>query len=456
MSHLRLHQIIALSMMCVLMPCAQSSGFEDAQASSGVTPGKVQMGRVLEKPVAVLIRLKSSKDTIRMKIERWGRDGISGDVGNYLWDELEMKSMRTTFRRVMDRRSAADFMLIGELLLRRNDPATDRLADAEFARAEALDPDSKEAISRIRERVATYLGRVDEARRMKQVESLGRGLPEGVEWTVEPWPVLSDAQQREATIAMKQDINVWLTRAGYPDVVPIETEYFLFYSDLPRRDTIEIARGLDSMYERVISMLQLPDGINLFWGKCGILVCRDYERFMEIEKLAFNNTRPAGGYFHSLGPRSFVNLYREHPGFYETMVHETVHAIMHRFLSPVNLPTWANEGFAEYIAANSFRGAKTDRWHRSDAINYIRQRGSVMDIMRMNYADGSWAGPDEIGYAVSYLMVELMIKQNEKGFVDWVRAVKAGKPWEQALADQFGADPATAARIIEQWYRKNN
>ena len=53
-------------------------------------------------------------------------------------------------------------------------------------------------------------------------------------------------------------------------------------------------------------------------------------------------------------------------------------------------------------------------------------------------------------------MVELMIKQNEKGFVDWVRAVKAGKPCEQALADQFGADPATAARIIEQWYRKNN
>ena len=49
-----------------------------------------------------------------------------------------------------------------------------------------------------------------------------------------------------------------------------------------------------------------------------------------------------------------------------------------------------------------------------------------------------------------------MIRQNEKGFFDWVRAVKAGKPWDQALADQFGSDPDTAARIIEQWYRKNN
>ena len=244
---------------------------------------------------------------------------------------------------------------------------------------------------------------------------------------------------------MKQNIDAWLTKAGFPGVVPIETRYFLFYSDLSRRDTMEIAGVLDSMYERVIEMLRLPKGMNLFWGKCGILVCRDAERFQMIESLAFNNNRLAGGYFHAIGPRSFVNIYRDHSGFYEVMVHETVHAIMHRFLSPVSLPTWANEGFAEYIAANSSRGTKVDRMHQSDGIHYIRQRGSVLDIMRMNYADGSWAGPGQVGYAVSYLMIDLMVSQNSAGFVDWIRAVKAGKPWEQALADQFGSDPATTA-----------
>ncbi|MDG2424090.1 MAG: hypothetical protein P8M22_08935 [Phycisphaerales bacterium] len=440
----------------VLLPAsdAASAALYDSAAQENSSESLPQ--RILEKPVMASIRLEGSKAPIRMKIERWDRSGIAGDGENHAWKDLEARSMRSTFRRIMDRKSAADFMLLGELLLRRGDPSTNKLAEAEFARAEVLDPDSSQEISQIRERVISYLKITDEVERMKVVESLGGDLPEGVEWLAAPWPVLSDAQQKEATAAMKRDIDAWLTKAGYPDVVPIETEYFLFYSDLPRRDTNEIARTLDNMYERVISMLQLPDGINLFWGKCGILVCRDEQRFMEIEVLAFNNNRPAGGYFHAIGPRCFVNLFRDHSSFYETMVHETVHAIMHRFLSPVSLPTWANEGFAEYIAANSFRGAKTDRNHRSEAINYIRQRGSVMDIMRMNYADGSWAGPDEIGYAVSYLMVELMIRQNEKGFVDWVRAVKAGKPWEQALADQFGTDPATTARIIEQWYRKNN
>ncbi|MEE2906981.1 MAG: hypothetical protein VX527_04025 [Planctomycetota bacterium] len=448
--------LVMLITALVFLPAsdAASAALDDSVAQENSSESPPQ--RILEKPVTVSVRLKNEKSPVRVKIERWNRDGFIADSGTYQWDALELESLRTVFRRVMDRKSASDCILLGELLLRQNDPAATRQADIQFNRAMAIDPDTATEIEQVRTRVASYLAKADEVQRMQSVESLGWQLPEGVEWTTTAWPVLNDAQQAEAVTRMKRDIDAWLTKAGYPDVVPIETEYFLFYSDLSRRDTVEIARNLDSMYERVISMLQLPDGINLFWGKCGILVCRDYDRFMEIENLAFNNNRPAGGYFHAIGPRSFVNIYRDHPGFYETMVHETVHAIMHRFLSPVSLPTWANEGFAEYIAANSFRGAKTDRWHRSDGINYIRQRGSVLDVMRMNYADGSWAGPDDIGYAVSYLMVELMIRQNERGFVDWVRAVKAGKPWEQALADQFGSDPATTARIVEQWYRKNN
>jgi len=74
-------------------------------------------------------------------------------------------------------------------------------------------------------------------------------------------------------------------------------------------------------------------------------------------------------------------------------------------------------------------------------------------VMRLNYGDGTWPGPDAIGYAVGYASVKLMVRQQPEAFGRWIRAVKGGKPWEQAMREDFGHPVEKFAPTIEQWYR---
>jgi hypothetical protein len=61
-----------------------------------------------------------------------------------------------------------------------------------------------------------------------------------------------------------------------------------------------------------------------------------------------------------------------------------------------------------------------------------------------------------VGHPVGYLLVDLMIAERPAGFGAWVRAVKGGKPWRQALAEDFGVDAERLAASAAQWYRVND
>jgi hypothetical protein len=176
-----------------------------------------------------------------------------------------------------------------------------------------------------------------------------------------------------------------------------------------------------------------------------------------VEAAAFNAMVPRGvvGLCHQVGPQVFVNIFwsDDQDAFDSTLLHETVHGIVHRYYSPARLPDWANEGLSEYIAAVSFKSSPVDRNRRPQALDFIRGGGSVADIMRLNYEDGSWPGPNAIGYAVGYVVVELMIRQQPEAFGRWIRAIKGGKPWEQALREDFGFTVEAFAQTATEWYR---
>lgn len=431
-------------------------------AAFGQDDGKMPVGeeRVLDEPVKIAFRLESGSQVVQGVIEQWGPQGVSGSFGSHDWDALELSSLKRVFQRLMDRRSAEDWILMGELHLRRPEEIADRQAKIAFERAERLDPSSKQLIEAARARAMEVDRARMEMERMRAAEQLRQGLPEGVAWTAKPWPPLSDAEQAAAIVEMKSASDELLTKAGYPGVTPVETDYFLLYSDLSPRETATMARDLDAMYERVGEMLGLPPGLNLFWGKAAILICSSQDQFKLIEAQAFGQMIPNGvvGLCHCVGPRVFVNMFRaaDDYRFAATLVHETVHGIMHRYLSPQRLPTWANEGFAEYVAAQAFRGSPVDSSRRPQALQFIRQGGSLHSIMEMSYQDGSWPGDNAIGYAVGYVMCDLMIREHPGGFADWVRAIKAGKPWRQALAEEFGADINRLATITRDWHMKND
>ena len=82
--------------------------------------------------------------------------------------------------------------------------------------------------------------------------------------------------------------------------------------------------------------------------------------------------------------------------------------------------------------------------------------GDATKVMAMDGQKGTWPGDNAIGYSVGYLLVDLMIAERPKQFGAWVKAVKGGKDWQEALAKEFGMDTAALARAASAWYRTND
>lgn len=420
--------------------------------------------RPVDPPVKIAFRLEGERSMVRGTIDSWDRNAVFGSFGSHAWDELDLSSLRRIYQRLMDRRSAEDWILLGELQLRREDEAADRNAETAFQRAAKLSEGTDSLIEAARERVRELERLRAEADRLRAAEQLREGLPEGVAWTAAPWPPLTDAEQAEAIETMRSASEALLERAGFPDARPVESEYFLVYSDLAPAETRQLVRYLDSMYVDLAKLLGLPetDGrpLNLFWGKAAIFICADNDQFRLIEAQAFNQMTPPGvlGLCHCIGPRVFVNTYRDPDDlqFASVLVHETVHGIMHRFITPARLPTWANEGFAEVMAHATVRNSPVDGNRRPQALRYIREGRSIGRIMDMSYLDGTWPGENAVGYAVGYVLCDLMLERNADGFADWVRAVKAGKDWRQAMIDHYGASAERLADYAAGWFRNND
>jgi hypothetical protein len=428
------------------------------------SPPEDPPSRVVEPAVKIAFRLEGAPGMVRGTIELWDANGLQGSFGAHSWDELDLSSLRRVFQRLMDRRNAVDWVLFGELQLRRDDKAALRSAETAFLRAGNLGSDTENIVEAARARVKEHKRARAEADRQRATEQLREGLPEGVTWTAAPWPHLTDLEQAAAVATMREETEQLLERAGFPDARPIETEYFLIYSDLPDAETRELVRYLDRMYLDVAELLGLPGTagkpLNLFWGKASIIICADQDQFRLIEAQAFNQMTPKGvlGLCHCMGPRVFVNTFLDPDDlkFSSVLVHETVHGIMHRFITPARLPTWAFEGFAEVVANATVRNSPVDKSRRTQGLHYIRNAGRIDEVMAMNYEDGTWPGENAVGYAVGYLLCDLMLDQNPQGFADWIKAVKAGKNWREAMAAHYGASAEKVAAYAANWYRTND
>ena len=428
------------------------------------SPPDAAPSRAVEPAVKIAFRLEGSSGMVRGTIEAWDEKGLQGSFGRHSWDELDLSSLRRVYQRLMDRRNAEDWVLFGELQLRRDDKAADRSAETAFLRAANLAPDMEKPIEAARARVREHERARAEADRQRATEQLREGLPEGVTWTAAPWPHLTDLEQAAAVTTMREETEQLLERAGFPDARPIETEYFLIYSDLAEADTRELVRYLDRMYLDVAELLGLPGTagkpLNLFWGKASIIICADEDQFRLIEAQAFNQMTPPGvlGLCHCIGPRVFVNTYRDPDDlkFSSVLVHETVHGIMHRFITPARLPTWANEGFAEIVANATVRNSPVDGSRRPQALHFIRNAGRIDEVMAMSYEDGTWPGQNAVGYAVGYLLCDFMLDRNTQGFADWIKAVKAGQDWRKAMIAHYGASAEKVAAYAAEWYRTND
>ncbi len=409
-------------------------------------------------PIRVSFRLATGL-RVTGDLTHWDDDGIDGSFARRLWTEIDYEDVWRLRRRLIDEDAPHDWVDTGRTLLHvaEAQPKAAKWAERAFRFAARKAGKDTEAVRRA---VDDARAEVDNERRLRaelaaavEAQRLLAGSPEARDWGAYEWPTLSIDEQRAATETMRRDAARILARAGL-DLEPVETDYFLFYSDMPRRETAKWAGELDLMYAKLAEQFRLPRGENIFWGKAAIFVFRQRDRFRLVEAEAFGQVTAGweDGFCHPQGPRVFVNFYRQKVDerFAAILVHETVHGFMHRYRTPLRLPTWANEGFADYLADTLFRNSPIGAIRRSFGLDYVR-RGRVVDpYLDMDYGDPEWPGPDSIGYSLGYMLVDLMIRDRPEAFRAWVDAIKDGKPWEQALEEDFGV---TREKLVESFVR---
>ena len=410
----------------------------------------------LPEPLQVRFKLADGVQVAGM-MTAWDAEGFDGSFGRRAWVDLVANDTWKLYRRVMDDQDASHWVDLGGVLLLME--GGDSQAEKAFTQALRLDETVAEAIEAARHRADVARRERVELQRAIEAERLNTRSPEAGPWRADVWPVLTIDEQQAARSAILSESQQIARDATLP-LSPIETDYFLFYSDMPRLQAAKWALMLDKTYDEISKLVGLREGQNIFWGKAAVLVFKDQDRFRLVEAETFGQLVPlkVTGMCHPVGPKVFISCYRaaEDDEVAATLVRQTVHGYLHRFGTPKRLPAWANEGLAEYLVAASVKADPVDDALRRDALQFIRGGGNVQAVLDLNYADDSWPGPNEIGRAVGFLLIELMIRENPAGFGAWVRAVKRGDDWEEALRDHYGVGRSRLVSTFVQYYMVND
>ncbi|MBC22699.1 MAG: hypothetical protein CMJ32_02125 [Phycisphaerae bacterium] len=440
-----LMQFVPAAILAVFGGLGQDSADQDA--STWRTPPR---------PVRIQVVLVDER-VLKGHLDRFDQDRFAGSFGTVEWDEVPWRERESLFRRLMDSDSAHDWVMLGSLLCHQI-PAEDR-AEAAFARAIKMDPSVQLLVQQALEAGLQKRQEIARAAEEDQRTRLRRLDPESGPWPKDPWPVLDPLQQKAAIESLLQQADSMQSDAGIA-WVPIQTEHFIIYSDLPASELVRARQVLEESYVGMQNLLGLPDQQGVFWGKAVVFIHGRQDVLRLLVAAAFNQglDRDVTGTCHYHGQRAFINVLSTPDAARSEAVlaHQAAHAFMHCHISPRRLPAWVNEGIPEYIANQVGTGAVVDADHRPLALSYLRNGGSILRVMDLRYEDGSWNDAGRIAYPVGYLGTSYLASNQLSSLRRWIRLVKEGVPSGEAMKQAMGGGPDRLSAAIINHYRNND
>jgi hypothetical protein len=262
------------------------------------------------------------------------------------------------------------------------------------------------------------------------------------------WPQLTSVQQQAAIAQLKEFAQQTQTRLQIP-LRSFETQYFLFCTDLPQREANQWANLLDRMYARLAEMFAVPVGKNIWRGKALIFIFKGREDYVRYEKdMAHTDAGKTAGMCHAFSDGTVkIAFYRQSDEleFAHVLVHESVHGFIHRYRSPVPVPSWANEGLAETVATD----LAPQRGHRQDvqanAREQLQAHGSRLgDFFDTDHIEG-WQ------YPVAEMLCTFMIQASAPNYVTFINGLKDGLSVDQSLAEKYQAPKDRLVAVFGQW-----
>jgi len=252
---------------------------------------------------------------------------------------------------------------------------------------------------------------------------------------VEEWPRLNKTQQQQAIEELKKYAQQSQDKL-HTSLGAFETEYFLFCSDLAPIEARKWASLLDRMYDRLAETFAVTPHRNIWRGKALIFVYRNEKDYIRYEK-EMAQTDPTGtaGMCHTFSDGAVKIAFYRQPDemlFAHILVHESVHGFIHRYRTPVHVPSWANEGLAETIATDLVPQNGRRNQVREQAVAGIRDHRGHLEKFFDDRIE-AWQ------YPVAEELTTFMISQSKQGYVRFINGIKDGLSVDDALAQKYGA-----------------
>ena len=414
--------------------------------------------QALDEPRAIRTQLANGT-IVTGRMTAWDYDGFEGSFGRQSWTQLRANDAWRLFRSVMNQQSADHWIALGKVMLQID--SGDDESEHAFAQALRLDAAAQPLIDQARAEVQAIRDNAERERQALERQRLRTMDPEGIEWPADPWPEVSEEHRTAAMQAMR-DAADSIMRDRALSLQPVETPLALVYSDLPRADAARLALTLEKSYIELAKLLGLPTDVSqaVMPAPAVVFILQDRDRFELLEAGRFNQlvARDRRAVCHCEDDRVFIIACQDQDAdaMAAELICQFIHGVMHRVVSPRRLPAWANEGIGWWIAHRLLTDSKSLPSMRQRGLISIRNGGSVAAAMQMNYADESFPGEGRIGDAIGFLIVQLMIREKQREFVQWVRAIKLGKEWIPALREDYGVEPSTFPQTISQFYMVND
>jgi hypothetical protein len=375
------------------------------------------------------------------------------------WEELPPDVIMNLHDRLVRKGSGEQWFKLGQKLLTM--PGGRAPAERAFQKALKADPNLKQPIAEAKKNAPNIplAPPTKEPTRLTPTEVTGGGLPPA---TTQPgqgglnptdpskpvvgpqqvgpvdasqWGPLTPEQQAAAVVELKKFAEETRQTIN-PKLQLFETQYFLFYSDLPLNDAKSWAGLLDRMYGKLAGLFAVPKDANVWRGKALVFVFASDKDYFAFQMKMHDKTMAAGtaGMCHTYGNGDVHIAFFRQPNemdFAHVLVHESVHGFLHRYRSPIDIPSWINEGLAEVIASELVPRAGLTQSGTAQARGDLQSRRDLDKMFEEEHIV-AWQ------YAVARTLTAFMIQQNRAGYVAFINGIKDGMPWADALTQKYG------------------
>ena len=250
------------------------------------------------------------------------------------------------------------------------------------------------------------------------------------------WRPLTEKQDAAFLAAQQKLVEKTKSHFSNMEFRVVETEFFIVCTDLPAEQVDGYLASLDAMYSELCLAFGLAPAKKIWAGKCLVFAFARKPDYIEFESsiMGVDGAEGTRGLCHQAGNGNVVFAgYRgdSDVAFGNTMVHETSHGFVHRYLSSARAPSWLNEGMADWIANAIMKSDIVPRKQVHSA-NVIRATGTWGDFLTTKRIEGDF-------YGSASTLVEILLRRDKGGqFREFFRGIKEGKAADESLKDSFG------------------